>query len=115
MVEQVTKSGTSKTGSSVSSVNAQRGPFYLLLQAASCRLTREGLALTEGRRQPRMSPLMEMSWILLSQLTLAEQPGAARSTVALSAYCQPRREDPLHATMSEVPIEAHKPLKLHVL
>lgn len=62
-----------------------------------------------------MSPLMEMSWILLSQLTLAEQPGAARSTVALSAYCQPRREDPLHATMSEVPIEAHKPLKLHVL
>lgn len=35
--------------------------------------------------------------------------------MALSAYCQPRREDALHAAMSEVPIEAHKPLKLHVL
>lgn len=42
-------------------------------------------------------------------------PGAAWSTVALSAYCQHRWEDQLHAAMSEVPIEAHKPLKLHVL
>lgn len=42
-------------------------------------------------------------------------PGAARSTVALSDYCQPRQEDWLHTAMCEVPIEAHKPSKLHVL
>lgn len=104
VVEQVTKSGT------------WRGPFYLFLWAVSCGLTWEGPALTESRRQPHVviSERNEMGFSFRSRLW-QNNPGAARSTVPLSEYCQPRRADPLHATMCEVPIEVHKLSKLSVL